>query len=64
MNTIIGLSERQSLVENYVERLLSNLSPDQIREMLTDYIYSDKFRMTNVALFAEINEFYPDLLED
>lgn len=64
MKTIISPTERQVLVENYVERITNDLSSNEIRNLLIDYIYDDKSRMSNVALFAEINDTYPDLLEE
>lgn len=64
MKTIISPTERQVLVENYVERITDDLSANEIRNLLIDYIYDDKSRMSNVALFAEINDTYPDLLEE
>lgn len=64
MKTIINLAERQQLVENYATKLVDDLSPEEIRLSLIDYIYDDKGRMSNVALFAEINDTYPELFEE
>lgn len=63
MNTIDKIN-RSELIENYVERITNDLTPDEIRGLLIDYIYDDKSRMSNVAIIAEIKEFYPDLLEE
>lgn len=60
----INENNRQRLIENYVERITDDLTPAEIRGLLIDYIYDDKSRMSNVALFAEINEVYPDILEE
>lgn len=64
MKNIIDSETRRDLLENYVERFVLDLSSEEIRNLLIDYIYDEKSRMTNVALIAEINDTYPDLLVD
>jgi hypothetical protein len=64
MKNIIDSETRRELLENYVERFVLDLSSEEIRNLLIDYVYDEKSRMTNVALIAEINDVYPDLLVD
>lgn len=55
---------RVELIENYVNAIVNELSNDEIKSLLIDYIYDEKSKMSNVALVAEINDSYPSLLDN
>jgi hypothetical protein len=61
---IVDESNRITLIENYVELTIDDLTDSEIKSLLTDYIYDEKSKMSNVALIAEINDTYPTLLEN
>jgi hypothetical protein len=60
----IDESNRVTLIEDYVELIVNELTDGEIRSLLNDYIYDEKSKMSNVALIAEINATYPTLLEN
>jgi len=60
----VNESNRVTLIEDYVELIINELTDSEIKSLLTDYIYDEKSKMSNVALIAEINDTYPSLLEN
>lgn len=59
----IDESNRITLIEDYVELTINDLTDSEIKSLLTDYIYDEKSKMSNVALIAEINDIFPSLLQ-
>lgn len=59
----IDESNRITLIEDYVELTINDLTDSEIKSLLADYIYDEKSKMSNVALIAEINDIFPSLLQ-
>jgi hypothetical protein len=55
---------RIELIEKYVNLIINDYSDTDIKSLLSDYIYDEKSKMSNVALIAEIDNCYPSLLEE
>lgn len=58
---MINENNRHKYIEMFVERYVDNLSSNEVRNMLIDYIYDEKNNMGNKALESEIREYYPDM---
>ena len=54
---------RQELLEAYVDRLLENMSTNDLLRIVGDQIEENLESYTDEELIAEVQEYYPDLLE-
>jgi len=54
---------RQELLEAYVDRLLENMSTKDLMRLVGDQLEESLSNYSESELIAEIEEYYPDLLE-
>ncbi len=54
---------RNELVEAYVDRVLDNMSTKDLIRIVGDQLEENLSAYTDAELIAEIDEYYPDLLE-
>jgi len=55
---------RQELLEAYVDRLLENMSTKDLMRIVGDQIEENLSGYSDEELIAEVEEYYPELLED
>ena len=55
---------RQELLEAYVDRLLENMSTKDLMRLVGDQLEESFSSLSDEELIAEVEEYYPDLLED
>jgi len=56
--------DRQALVEAYIDRLLDNMSTKDLLQIVGDQMEENLTSYTDEELISEINDYYPDLLEN
>jgi len=54
---------RQELLEAYVDRLLENMSTKDLMRLVGDQLEESLSNYSEAELIAEVEEYYPDLLE-
>jgi len=54
---------RQELLEAYVDRLLDNMSTKDLMRIVGDQIEENLSGYSDEELIAEVEEYYPELLE-
>jgi len=54
---------RQELLEAYVDRLLENMSTKDLMRIVGDQIEENLSGYSDEELIAEVEEYYPELLE-
>jgi len=54
---------RQELLEAYVDRLLENMSTKDLMRLVGDQLEESFSSLSDEELIAEVEEYYPDLLE-
>jgi len=55
---------RQELLEAYVDRLLENMSTKDLMRLVGDQLEESFSSLSDEELIAEVEEYYPELLED
>jgi len=55
---------RQELLEAYVDRLLENMSTKDLLRIVGDQLEESFSILSDEELIAEVEEYYPELLED
>jgi len=55
---------RQELLEAYVDRLLDNMSTKDLMRIVGDQIEENLSGYSDEELIAEVEEYYPELLEE
>lgn len=55
---------RTELVEAYIDRVLDNMSTKDLMRIVGDQLEENFFHYTDEELISEIEEYYPELLED
>jgi len=55
---------RQELLEAYIDRILDNMSTKDLMRLVGDQIEENLSGYSDEELIAEVEEYYPDLLED
>jgi len=55
--------DRQELLEAYVDRLLENMSTKDLMRIVGDQIEENLSGYSDEELIAEVEEYYPELLE-
>jgi len=55
---------RQDLLEAYIDRILDNMSTKDLMRLVGDQIEENLSGYSDEELIAEVEEYYPDLLED
>lgn len=55
---------RIELTEAYIDRVLDNMSTKDLMRIVGDQLEENLFHYTDEELISEIEEYYPDLLED
>ena len=55
--------DRESLIADYVDRLLDNMSTKDLMRMVGDMLEENLASYSDDELKEEINEYYPELLE-
>ena len=55
--------DRDSLIADYVDRLLDNMSTKDLMRMVGDMLEENLASYSDDELKEEINEYYPELLE-
>ena len=65
INTISwNIMNRQELIESYVDRLLENMSTKDLLRIVGDQIEENLESYTDEELISEVQEYYPDLIEE
>jgi hypothetical protein len=62
-NDMTNTFDRESLIADYVDRLLDNMSTKDLMRMVGDMLEENLASYSDDELKEEINEYYPDLLE-
>ena len=55
---------RQELLEAYVDRILDNMSTKDLMRIVGDQIEENLESYTDEELIAEVQEYYPELIEE
>jgi hypothetical protein len=55
---------RQELLEAYVDRILENMSTKDLMRIVGDQLEESFSSYTDEELIAEVQEYYPDLIEE
>jgi len=55
---------RTELLEAYVDRLLENMSTKDLMRLVGDQLEESFSSLSDEELIAEVEEYYPELLED
>jgi hypothetical protein len=56
--------DREALVEEYIDRLLDNMSTKDLLRIVGDQMEENLTSYTDEELISEVESYYPDLLED
>lgn len=62
-NDMTNTFDRESLIADYVDRLLDNMSTKDLMRMVGDMLEENLASYSDDELKEEINEYYPELLE-
>ena len=60
---IVTDSNREEIVDEYINGLLDTMDWDDLYQLAYDYLYDSKDLLTNEALELEIKDYRPELLE-
>ena len=60
---IVTDSNREEIVNEYINGLLDTMDWDDLYQLAYDYLYDSKDLLTNEALELEIKDYRPELLE-
>ena len=55
--------DRESLISNYVDRVLDNMSTKDLMRMVGDMLEENLSSYSDDELVEEVKEYYPELLE-
>ena len=55
---------RQELLDAYIDRILDNMSTKDLMRIVGDQLEENYLGYTHQELIAEVEEYYPELLED
>lgn len=58
------MNNRQQLVEAYVDRILDNMSTKDLMRIVGDQLEENFNSYSDEELIAEVEEYYPELLEE
>jgi hypothetical protein len=56
--------DRDQLISDYVDRVLDNMSTKDLLRIVGDQLEENFSSYTDEELIAEVEEYYPDLIED
>ena len=56
--------QTQELIHNYISRILEDVNSEQLVELAALYMESYYENCSQEDLISEVQEFYPDLLDD
>lgn len=59
---IVTDSNREEIVDEYINGLLDTMDWDDLYQLAYDYLYDSKDLLTNEALELEIKDYRPELL--
>ena len=54
---------REQLIENYVDRILDNMSTKDLMRIVGDQLEENFSTYSDEELITEVEEYYPDLLQ-
>jgi hypothetical protein len=54
---------REQLIENYVDRILDNMSTKDLMRIVGDQLEENFSTYSDDELITEVEEYYPDLLQ-
>ena len=64
MNTTDNIVDRDQLQNDLIDRIVDNMDTKTLMQVVTDYL-TDSYDTYSVnELISEVEEYYPDLLED
>ena len=55
---------RQELLDAYIDRILDNMSTKDLMRLVGDQIEENLESYTDEELIAEVQEYYPELIEE
>lgn len=58
------MENREQLISEYVDRILDNMSTKDLMRIVGDQLEENLSSYSDDELIAEVNEYYPELLED
>lgn len=61
---VVNDKNREFLLSKYVDNIVMNLSRGVLEELATRYIYDHRKDLSNQQLQAEINHYYPHILDE
>ena len=56
--------DRDSLISDYVDRILDNMSTKDLLRIVGDQLEENFAGYTDEELISEVQEYYPDLIEE
>ena len=58
------MMNRQELLEAYIDRILDNMSTKDLMRIVGDQLEENLSSYTDEELISEVEEYYPELLEE
>lgn len=62
--TKINDSNRKEIIEAYVNRVVDGMGTKELVQFVYESLYDSKSIYTNAELETEIEDYYPDLIEE
>ncbi len=64
MNTTDNIVDRDQLQNDLIDRIVDNMDTKTLMQVVTDYLTDSYDKYSVNELISEVEEYYPDLLED
>jgi hypothetical protein len=56
--------DREQLISDYIDRVIDNMSTKDMMRILGDQLEENMSSYTDAQLIAEVQEYYPELLDE
>lgn len=64
VNTTDNIVDRDQLQNDLIDRIVDNMDTKTLMQVVTDYLTDSYDKYSVNELISEVEEYYPDLLED
>ncbi len=64
MNTTDNIVDRDQLQNDLIDRIVDGMDTKTLMQVVTDYLTDSYDKYSVSDLISEVEEYYPDLLED
>ena len=64
MNTTDNIVDRDQLQNDLIDRIVDGMDTKTLMQVVTDYLTDSYDKYSVNELISEVEEYYPDLLED